>query len=461
MLLGAVLGPGALALPTLAADAAGPASLLAWALLLAASVPVAATFAALGSAHPDGGGVAHFAALAFSRRVAAPVGWWFLAAVPLGVTAAALMGGHYVAAALGAGPGAAMGVGFGLLAVSFVLNAAGLHATGRVQVLTTAVMVTLLVVTVSVSLGDVRPGSFTPFAPQGWGSVGTAATVLFFAFAGWEAATHLSADFADPGRGLRRATALTLCLVVTLYLGLAVVTVGVLGPAAGSTPAPLLTLLQDAFGPTGTVLATAAAVLLTFGAINAYLAGGARLAATLGRDRSLPRRLVGRTIPGQEPRRSLAFLATACLLVAVPVLGGAMTLDALVRATSALLAAVTLTGTLAGVRLLRGRQRRDAVVASAFVGVVLVLCGPLLLVPAVVGGAALLVPRAGRTCDDPTGAVSLRDEGPDALRRQLRVEGTVRHDHPVVRGERPVGVRHPGRERAGTRALHAEREVGP
>lgn len=390
MLLGAVLGPGALALPTLAADAAGPASLVAWALLLVASIPVAATFAALGGTYPDGGGVAHFAAVAFSPRVAAPVSWWFLAAVPLGVTAAALMGGHYIAAALGAGPGTALGVGFGLLAASFALNAVGLHATGRVQVLTAAVMVTLLVATVTVSLGGMRSEAFTPFAPHGWGSVGTAAAVLFFAFAGWEAATHLSAEFTDPGRGLRRATALTLVVVIVLYLGLAVVTLGVLGPAAGSTPAPLLTLLQRAFGPTGTLLATTAAVLLTFGAINAYLASGARLAAALGRDRSLPRWLVGRTTPGREPRRSLGFLAACCVVLAVPVLSGVVTLDALVRATSALLAAVTLTGTLAGVRLLRGRQRGSAVVASVFLGVVLVFCGALLVIPVVVGGAALL-----------------------------------------------------------------------
>lgn len=390
MLLGAVLGPGALALPTLAADAAGPASLLAWALLLLASVPVAATFAALGGTYPDGGGVAHFAAIAFDGRIAAAVSWWFLAAVPLGVTAAALMGGHYIAAAVSAGPGFAMGVGLGLLVASFVLNAIGLHATGRIQVLTAAVMVTLLVVTVTVSLTGVRAEAFTPFAPHGWGSVGTAATVLFFAFAGWEAATHLSADFADPGRGLRRATALTLAVVIVLYLGLAVVTLGVLGPAAGSDPAPLLTLLQRAFGPTGTALATAAAVLLTFGAINAYLASGARLGAALGRDRALPRRLVGRTTPGREPRRSLAFLAACCLVVALPVLSGVVTLDGLVRATSALLAAVTLTGALAGIRLLRGRQRGNAVVASVFLAVVLVLCGALLVIPAVIGAGAVV-----------------------------------------------------------------------
>lgn len=45
---GAVLGPGVLLLPALAAQAAGPASLLAWVGLLIVSLALAATFAALG-----------------------------------------------------------------------------------------------------------------------------------------------------------------------------------------------------------------------------------------------------------------------------------------------------------------------------------------------------------------------------------------------------------------------------
>jgi amino acid efflux transporter len=48
----AVLGTGVISLPALAIDAAGPASLLAWAALLVISVPLAATFAALGARHP-------------------------------------------------------------------------------------------------------------------------------------------------------------------------------------------------------------------------------------------------------------------------------------------------------------------------------------------------------------------------------------------------------------------------
>ncbi|NUO99606.1 MAG: amino acid permease, partial [Nonomuraea sp.] len=101
LMVGAVLGPGMLVLPHLAAAAAGPASVLAWAGLLVLSVPVALTFAALGVRHPDGGGVASFAGLAFGRPAAAVVGWWFYGAVPVGTVAGALVGGRYVEASLG------------------------------------------------------------------------------------------------------------------------------------------------------------------------------------------------------------------------------------------------------------------------------------------------------------------------------------------------------------------------
>ena len=66
--VGAVLGPGVLLLPALAAQAAGPASVLAWVGLLAASLAIAATFAALGVRHPVAGGAAAYVRAAYGAR---------------------------------------------------------------------------------------------------------------------------------------------------------------------------------------------------------------------------------------------------------------------------------------------------------------------------------------------------------------------------------------------------------
>ncbi|WP_338698872.1 hypothetical protein V2W30_21680 [Streptomyces sp. Q6] len=50
----------ALTLASTAADVAGPASVLAWEVLVAVSLPVALVFAALGARRPDSGGAAAF-----------------------------------------------------------------------------------------------------------------------------------------------------------------------------------------------------------------------------------------------------------------------------------------------------------------------------------------------------------------------------------------------------------------
>src|SRR5258707_7442354 len=55
--IGAVLGPGLLLLPGLAAAEAGPASILAWLALLVLSGLFAAVFSALGRRNPSAGGV--------------------------------------------------------------------------------------------------------------------------------------------------------------------------------------------------------------------------------------------------------------------------------------------------------------------------------------------------------------------------------------------------------------------
>ncbi|MGW0733237.1 APC family permease [Streptomyces sp. NPDC002851] len=389
--VGAVLGPGALTLASAAAAVAGPASLLAWLGLVAVSLPIALVFAALGARHPDGGGVSAFVQRAFGPRPAAPVGWWFYWAVPLGVPAAALIGGEYVASAAGLGRGAVPLIALLVLAAAWGANLAGLRLSGRLQLLMIALLTLLLGTTIALSSTHMEAEHFTPFLPQGWASVGSAAAVLFFAFAGWEAISHLSAEFAAPGRDLPRATVRAWGIVATLYGGLALVTIGVLGAGAGATTTPLTLLLERSIGTYARPVTAVAALLLTFGAVNTYLAGGARLGAALGQDGAMPRRLV--TEPGGEsapPRRSLTLLTAASMVVTAAAAAGAVELETLLRSTSACLAAVTLAGLLAAATLLpRGSLLRTAAVASAaMVTLVLTFCGPYLLLPAALAATA-------------------------------------------------------------------------
>ena len=394
--VGAVLGPGVLLLPALAAEAAGPASVLAWVGLLALSAPLAATFAALGVRFPEAGGTAAYARAAFGRLSGAITGWWFLVGVVLGAPTVALIGGYYVAELLDAGRTGAVVGAAGMIATVAAANAFGLHATARLQLALAGLLAALLLVAVITALPHTHSGNWTPFAPHGWGAIGTAASLLMLSFIGWEAVSHLAGDLRDPARQLPRAIFAALGIVVVLYLGLATATIGVLGTDAPSN-VPLADLMAAGLGAPGRTVTAALAVLLTMGAMNAYVAASVKLAGALAAEGSAPRLLA-------SPRRALgAWVTVAGALLAV-LAADVFSLDGLVRATSTSFVAVYVLATAAGIRLLSGRARAGSAVAFAAVVVVFAFSGAYLLVPAVVA-VGVSVRRRPRATKEPRTAM--------------------------------------------------------
>ena len=372
--VGAVLGPGVTYLPALAAREAGPASLLAWIGLLLLSVPLAVAFAALGIRHPDAGGTASYARTAFGPRAARATGWWFLIGVAVGAPAVAMIGGFYVAELLGGGRETAVVAAAVMIAIVIAANAASLRTTARLQLILAAVLAALLLVASLAALPHGSAERWTPFAPNGWTAVGTAATVLMFSFFGWEAGSHLVGDLKDPRRQLPRALAGALAVIVVIYLGLAVATIGI----DTSSEVPLADLMAAGLGEGGRTITAVLAVLLTVGVMNTYVAAAGRLFGTLAPD--------ARVTP------LLPFAVLAAVLLA-PLALDALDVDALMKATSAAFVAVYIVAMAAGVRLLSGGARVASAIALAAMLVVFAFFGAYLLVPALIA-LAVNLPRA-------------------------------------------------------------------
>src|SRR6476661_5913336 len=369
--VGAVLGTGVITLPALAAEVAGPASLLAWAALVLLSVPLASTFAALGARHPDGGGVSTYVRRAFGDRTAGAVGWCFYFAVPVGAPPASMMAGGYVADVVGGGRTTTVVVAAALILGTGLMNLAGLRFSGRVQ------LGLLMTATMAVALPHGSTASLTPFAPNGWAAVGTAAAVLVWGFAGWEAVASLAGDYRDPRRDVPRATGIAVAVVGVLYLGLAATSVLVLGPATGRSQAPLSDLMAIALGEQARVVTAVVAVLLTVGAMNAYYAGGSQLGAALARDGALPRWLARGGEAGQVPRRSIALVTAGSMLSLVLAVTLDLGLTPLMLLATGCFTLVYVLGTASALRLLpRGtRGWWTALVAHVSVVVLLVVNG--------------------------------------------------------------------------------------
>ncbi|MDG4803597.1 APC family permease [Micromonospora sp. WMMD980] len=385
-------GPGVLVLPAVAVDVAGPASLLAWAALLCVSALIATSFAALGSHYPDSGGVSSFVGRAFGDSAATVVGWWLVAAVPAGVVAGAVTAAGYLGAVFHATRPALIGIAVSVLGAVYGANLLRLRVSARAQVVLTALVVAMLVMVLVVSAPHVDPDNATPFAPHGLAGVGSAAAVLFTCVCGWEATANLSADFTS-ARQVRRTALVSVVVVVVLYAGLAVCTVGVLGAQAGRAPAPLMRLLGSTESAWTAGAVSMTAVLLTVAASVTFVAASARTALSVARRRH-PTLLMATHHSALQRSVTRQSAAAAVVAAAVALTPSLVTVETLMRIFAVLLACVTLAGLAAAVRLLPTvRHRGCAVTAALAVGAVTVFAGLFLLAPAAVATAAMLARR--------------------------------------------------------------------
>jgi amino acid efflux transporter len=396
--VGALVGPGLLLVPSLAVQAAGPASILAWAALLALSAPLAITFAALGVRHPVAGGVSAYVREAFGGTAAAVTGAWFMTAVLIGGPAVALIGGYYVADLTDSGTAVAVAVGLAMYGAVLVANATGLRVSSGFQLALSAVLVGVVAVAVAVALPTRGADNWTPFAPNGWWAVGTAANILMWLFIGWEAMAQLAGDFRNPSRDLPRAMALAFGVITALYGALAVTTVVV--TAGGDSRVPLADLIAVGFGRAGRDATAVLAVALTLGTMNVYFGASAKLAAALAAERALPSWLAG-DAHRSVPRRPLIVLAAAGACFLLLLAAGISTTADLIRATSACFIAVYVLALASAVRMLTGRLRAAALIAFGLVCVVAIFSAKFLLVPALAGLVAVVArstasQRAGR-----------------------------------------------------------------
>jgi amino acid efflux transporter len=402
--IGALLGPGLLLLPGLAAAQAGPASVLAWLALLGTSALLAVVFAALGTAQPGARGVAAYTSAGLGGRAGAAAGWCFLAGVVCGAPIVCLIGAGYVADLVGGGlvmrcAGAAV-----LLLVVLALALRGIRASARVQLALVAVLIVVLLVAVTGAAPSASTTHWAPFAPHGWTAVGTAAATLMMSFVGWEAVAPLTARFADPVRQLPRVIGIAFAVTTAIYLALAITVIGVLG-SGSATDVPVADLLRIAIGPAGRIAAAVAAIVLTIGTTNAYLSGAAELAAALT---SRPRR-----------QRSARPLLVVIAVAGVALIGlralHLLTTAELVILPTTLFLLVYLGCTVAAARTLTGRARGAAAAAAVAVTGVLAFTGWALAVGAAVALTAALVGHPSAAGPEPAEPEPAEPEG----RRQL------------------------------------------
>lgn len=340
----AIIGGAPIVLAGAAFAAAGPAALLAVALDGAVVLLGALALAELGARFPRSGGAYLFAQRVLGLESAFAVGWLALfgslaaAAVfalgfaSLALTAAAALLGDGAPAALDA---PAWGVLLALAAVAAYAARAYRRPRRPPTLLTAAKVVGMAGIGAAglVALGfrpEALAGALTPFflGAPGDAVVGVAQAMgmMFISFQGVVLLSASAGELRDPARALPRASVATVAIATALYLPLflATATVGrpdgvdLLAFALDADAAMVALGAERTLGDLGFWWVMATGVLAMLTALEAQLQGAARLARTMARDGTLPRRL-GRTRGGVARRAVVAGgVFTALLVIALP-----------------------------------------------------------------------------------------------------------------------------------------------
>ncbi|HEU5075037.1 MAG TPA: amino acid permease [Polyangiaceae bacterium] len=360
--IGAIVGGGILILAGVAFRAAGPSTIVAFALNGVISLLTALCFAEMSSAFPESGGAYVYAKKVLSVRAAFVVGWvvWF-AYIVAGVLYGLGFSSFLIASvnAWGYAP-AWLATRGAMLVITLVTVAAFTillirRSTGGAEWATWGKLLVFGVLILAGVWAGVR-GDAAERVPEAFfagGAFGVLSAMgfTFTALQGFEVIATIAGEVREPRRILPRAMLLSLGAALCLYIPLLLV-ISSVGVPAGETLHSLSERYPDTvmavavgnyLGRTGFWLVMVAALLSTLSALHASLLAASRVSLTMARDRTLPPVLMQAHGTTKTPVVAIYTSALAMVTVtfAIPDLAAAGAAASLIFLTSFALAHAT------------------------------------------------------------------------------------------------------------------------
>ena len=315
--MGAMIGAGIFVLTGLAAEIAGPAAILVFALNGAVTTFTGLSYAELASAIPKSGGGYAFVREVFADLASFIMGWmlWFaymiagtLYALGFAPNFLELLHVYGIVpppeqvAPLVIASGIVIPPEIALAAVAVIslvsINAVSTAASGSLETIFTIVKVAILVLFVGFGLSSpmfVPEAEFQPlFLDNGPFAILPAMGLTFIAFEGYDLITTVTEEVKNPRQNIPRAIFLSLAATVIIYLAVVTVAIGTLGaPGLAEAGEAGIAEAATAFMPQLPIIGNGGAIIVfgavfsTLTALNAVVIASSRVAFSMGREGQL------------------------------------------------------------------------------------------------------------------------------------------------------------------------------
>jgi APA family basic amino acid/polyamine antiporter len=292
IVVGTVIGSGIFLTPgAVVRDAgSGGVALLVWIAGGVLSLLGALTFAELGAANPDSGGLYTYLKQAFGPLPAFLYGWTMFLVIGSGSLATlAAAFPRYLAAFVPLAPAASSAVSVLVIASVTALNVRGTRQSADVQGVTTAfkVAVIVLLAVALIAMGAGRTGGWWPADVSVTTAINavTAMIGVLWAYEGWQYGTFSAGETVDPQRVFARGMIAATAILVGVYVIANVGYLSALGAGGVSASSRVASDAADAvLGPTAGKLIAAVILVSIFSAANGTILTLPRLFFAMARD---------------------------------------------------------------------------------------------------------------------------------------------------------------------------------
>ncbi len=303
--VGATLGTGILVILGSAVPVAGPAIWIAFVLAGITALLSAVSYAEMAGMVPVSGSSYSYSYATLGEGMAWVCGWCLVLEYAVSAAAVAVGAGSYVnqtleifglalPQALAAGPGEGGIINLSALIVvilATLLLVRGARESALANTVMVIVKIAILVFFVVVAFTAFNAGNFAPLLPMGAAGVTGAASMVFFSYIGFDAASTAGEEAKNPQKDLPRAIMIAMVLVTAIYVLVAVAAIGAREwEWFADSEAALVQIVSEITGQKWMVLAFAlASVIAIVSVVLTTLYGQTRILLSMGRDGLIPR----------------------------------------------------------------------------------------------------------------------------------------------------------------------------
>jgi APA family basic amino acid/polyamine antiporter len=285
--VGCIIGAGIYVLIGKAAGIAGSSLWLSFLLAAVIAVLTGLSYAELASTYPVDSAEYRYSQMAFrDRRFSFGMGWLKAFTMLIAASAVCLGFGGYLSNFIGVNP---VLCAMGLLVFMVIINLFGLK--NAIWIDTALVLLTVggLVLIIATGMGSIGNVDHLAF-DTGWSGMFTGATLVFFAFLGFEAIGNIGQEVKNPRKTLPRAVLISVLACTVLYVLVALVAVSVVPwhELAGSS-APLADVINALLGSGWAVILGIMALFATASTVLATFVSGFREFYGMAEEKAFPR----------------------------------------------------------------------------------------------------------------------------------------------------------------------------